>query len=143
MRYQEITELFDNKAGWKWTRSSDHETTADFSIGDAFYQVGFGIVAHDGYGNNPTWEVAFEDSDGDFNLTGNGNAFAVFATVADIILDFIKKATPYKLQFSASTKEPSRVTVYRKMASKLATKVNYSLSETESHGDIYYVLTKN
>jgi hypothetical protein len=92
MRYQEITELFDNKAGWKWTRSSDHETTADFSIGDAFYQVGFGIVAHDGYGNNPTWEVAFEDSDGDFNLTGNGNAFAVFATVADIILDFIKKA---------------------------------------------------
>src|ERR1700692_3210872 len=101
MRYQELTELFDNKAVWKWTKMSDYETVARFAIADNNYAVGFGIVSDDGYGNSATWEFAFE-SNGAFGLTGSKNAFAVFATVADIALDFIKKAKPYKIQFSAS-----------------------------------------
>jgi hypothetical protein len=139
MRFQEITELFDNRASWHYTKIDKNQVEATFTIGENTHIVGFGIVDVSEEGD--TWEVAF-DTNRQFDMTGTGNAYTVFATVANVILDFVKRAKPYRIEFSAEKNEGSRVTVYRKMAKQLASKIGYNIEEEQRYISVYYVLTR-
>ena len=80
-----------------------------WSNDDGTYEIIFGLKQR---GRN----VSRED------ITGTGDAVAVFSTIAAIIENFVKKFKPEGLYFSA--KEQSRVKLYRSLA-KLITKKSY------------------
>src|SRR5208282_405252 len=78
---------------------------------------------------------------GDMILTGEGNPYVVFSTLAKIMEEFIKKYKPYEFSFTA--KEESRKKIYRIFTKKLSKKFNYSMNiETLGNEDEEYILTK-
>lgn len=79
-------------------------------------------------------EVAFfARGEGDahkFGLTGTGNAGKIFGTVVQIVKDYIAQTKPMTLLFTATNSEPSRVKLYKMLASK----VDQALPEYEFQG---------
>lgn len=81
-----------------------------------------------GEADNGEWSILFGQkrrgrsrpgNDGlQFDLTGGGNEFEIFATLKTIIVKFIEKCSPRVINFSADKREPSRVTIYQKMFSR-------------------------
>ncbi len=55
------------------------------------------------------------------NVTGTGHAFAVFATVAEIMKDFCLRMQPKQVRFTA--KEPSRIRLYQRFVSMVGQKI--------------------
>jgi hypothetical protein len=85
-----------------------------------------------------TWMIAF-DRDGRDNVTGEGDAMRIFATVLAILKDFTKKHKPPVIGFSAfksaedlvnkkGGKKGSREKLYLRMVKKFAPKVGYDFS---------------
>ena len=86
------------------------------------------------------WVVSFE-RDGRQDLTGEGDAMRIFATVIDIIKDFVKKDKPQELAFSAekpaerislphdhpkrSTEMGSREKLYKRLIQRYAGRMGY------------------
>ena len=116
-----LIELYQQSVPWKWTDFSDPEAkTASFLIDEQEYEVLFQL--YDG----TTWSVEFQLMDPDATpgfrrgtqqITGTRNAYQVFATVVDIMSDFLKKVQPEHLTLQAE--EPSRKRLYDKMANKM------------------------
>lgn len=76
-----------------------------------------------------SWDIIF--SAGEFDaedITGYGNQFRVFATIAKITDEFIRKYKPKVITFSA--KEPSRQKLYTRFAKMIASKYNYKVKKT-------------
>jgi len=89
------------------------------------------------------WNVIFSDEalyDG-IGITNKGDQFRVFATVFDVISEFLKKIKPSAFTFAA--KEDSRNKLYSMMIKKYAGKLGYELDGTYNgpHG-LEYVLTR-
>lgn len=92
---------------------------------------------------------------GSTDITGDGDAYRIFATVMSIMVRFIEEVSPDVIRFSASKlhdegnrgwKEvESRVKLYDRMIKTFAIKYGYSLSPwTEDDGEEkFYVLEKN
>ena len=85
-----------------------------------------------------TWIVAF-NRDGSDGVTGGGDAMRIFATVIEILKDFIKKYNPPVVGFSAfksvddlsnnqGSKKGSREKLYLRMVKKFAPKLGYTFS---------------
>ena len=95
-----ITELFDKGHEWKWTNKGDFEWVAKFTpAGGAEITVDLAPIERD----STEIEVNFITK-GMGNLkTGDGDEFAVFGTVIDIISHYIKerKPEPTAIQFIA------------------------------------------
>lgn len=77
-------------------------------------------------------------------VLGTGNAFKVFAAVAQAIQEFLKemekKEMPvWKLTFSAGADEPSRIKLYDRFAKKFKTMFGFKLSSrTVDQFDVDY-----
>lgn len=71
-------------------------------------------------------------------ITDTGNAIIVFATIYDIVKDFVKKLNPLGIEFSA--KEASRIKLYNRFARKLASQ-GYDLEISKESGEVVYRLT--
>ena len=105
-----LTELFNKPVPRTWYRTSDG-LEASFTIDDHEYFVSF---EHE---DGAWWSVMF-GLEGDnnhrekFTLTGTGNEIAVFATVIVAIKEFIARAHPEYIIFSAD--EPGRQHLYRR-----------------------------
>lgn len=137
-----VAEAFDKpyKSKWKKSEHGDYDTLiklpdgTNLSImfnnqGDDEYQVEF-------YRNNSQ------------EVTGEGDAQRVFATVLNSIQKFIKKHKPWRLTFSASKESDadsanseSRAKLYDRLVSRYAKAWGYE-AYSEDHGDqITYELT--
>jgi hypothetical protein len=139
MRYQELTELFNNKVDWKWEYTDNEEYQGTFDVGDNRYELTVSLY------RPGTWELAFAaDGDvqvtGDFNKEGDGGALRVFATVAEMTLAFMKKEMPKILSFSASKSNSTRVTLYRRMAKKLGSNLSYNVRERDDGDELWFFL---
>lgn len=118
-----INELLDQPAAFSWKTKSNTSWEAVFQVEDVTYWVFL-----DGPDSREV-ELVFTDSDHQEDITGSGNAFAVFATVAAILRDFLKHRKPVAVCFSA--KEASRAKLYKRLADGLAREakgrvINYS-----------------
>lgn len=81
----------------------------------------------------------FEDSDDwdrGWGITGTGNAFKVFATLTEIIREFVEQKQPEYITFSA--KEPSRQRLYNRWSKTLAG--NKEVYKIMARGEAHYFI---
>lgn len=101
-----LTEIFNKIVKWDISCNSDDLFQAMFMIDIHEY------VFNANY-ENDKWDVSFylyTDGDVEYDLTGTGNEFEVFATIIDILKHFIKTKNPQHI--IASAKPEKRLKLY-------------------------------
>lgn len=78
-------------------------------------------------------------------ITGTGNSRKIFGTVIKIVKDYIRKSNPGIIAFSADNSEPSRVRLYKMLASQANKELpNYNFTDAFSNGGLTtYYLTRD
>lgn len=87
-------------------------------------------------------DIVFTASQGDdyvTDITGTGDAFRVFSTITDIIKKAVTRIQPDMITMAASIDEPSRVRLYRSLASRLAKVLPTFTYYTKRQDDINFV----
>lgn len=81
------------------------------------------------------WDVSFGDDDYSHQTTGKAGSAAVgvFSRVASALNEFIKRKEPKRFAFSAEGNQPSRVSLYDKVAPLIAHRFGYKLKR-RPHG---------
>ena len=112
-----IDELFQGQKNWEWLFRGSEEVQAKFVVGGIEYR-------YLAYEYKPgLWTIDFstrseQHKDKPYGITGTGNSAEVFSTVVDITRNFLKQYPKVeRLNFSAD--EPSRQSLYTKMAHRL------------------------
>ena len=119
-----LNEVFEQAYPWKWDHKSNTSMTAEF-VTDADTTV-YVEFSYDGDGQ---WEVDFgrEETTQAWNrrdkavsakITGQGDAFRIYATLIDMIQDFVRHQDFDALVFTAH--ETSRKDLYKRILPKLA-----------------------
>ena len=134
-----LVELFNKVADWEWeSLPGTMHNTAVFMIEEYTYKVTFDNNVIAGYDPDIEPYITMEDpiiTDVIFSLkgakqqtgkypteiTGSGNEFVVFATVKNIIDEYMVKHSPDYLHFEAE--EPSRKKLYRRFVKNLSKRV--------------------
>jgi len=119
---QYLNEVLNNPYEWKLVRTTIHNIEYRFTTDSGIvYVVGLGRLGEATRLTSKDWDLYFsisennmkelgkDDSD-TFKISGTGDQFRVFATVQDIVKDFIIKHDPDLIAFSAA--EPSRRRLY-------------------------------
>jgi hypothetical protein len=80
-----------------------------------------------------------------YAMTGDNKSIAVMSTIIAITRDFISRYSPETVTFTAKSSEASRVSVYRRLATKLSGALGYSLNKEQiiPNGSVQFVLSKN
>jgi predicted transcriptional regulator len=139
---QGVVEAFDQpyKGKWEKSESDSHDMLVRLPDGTNL-SIMFNNEGNDEY------QVEFYRNNSQ-ELTGEGDAQRIFATVLNAIQKFVKKRQPWRLIFSASKSvEPgqnpqSRARLYDRLVGRYANDWGYE-SYSEDHGDqITYEITK-
>lgn len=93
-----------------------------------------------------SWEVDFgvigSDGSMDWNVTNKGDAFKIFATIIEILKNFLTKSKPKSFYFTA--KEPSRKKLYQTMMDRfLKSSSNYTQITDKEDSELKYVERTN
>ena len=155
MRAKEfITEAFDQPYPIQWEEGEDGGTAdALATLGDGTY---LSIMFTDDYYGDELgdWGIEFHRNNSQ-EVTGEGDAQKVFATVLEAIRQFVDSHNPNSVTFSAS-KEPeadmaqpganvnpeSRAKLYNRLVQRYAGSMGYSAQQEEGNGKITYVLRR-
>jgi len=133
-----IIEAFDQPYAIQWTKTNgDWHATADLDDGSEL------IVLFMSQGDNQ-WMVEFE-RDENMEITGEGDAPRVFATVLTAMRQFIAKRKPAMLNFSAEKDDDptgSRARLYDRMVQRYITGTGYDLTRKDYPGGATYTLTQ-
>jgi len=133
-----INEAFDQPYAIQWIKQNgDWHATADLDDGSEL------IVLFMAQGDN-NWMVEFE-RDENMEITGEGDATRVFATVLMAMQQFIAKRKPAMLNFSAEKEDDptgSRSRLYDRMVQRYITGTGYDLTRKDVPGGATYTLTK-
>lgn len=121
-----LWELLNQSTEWSWRTKSPREWGANFSTDDNTYWVY--LDGHDG----GEVSIVFSDDERSEEITGRGNSFKVFATVANIVRDFMRQRHPSMLSFTAN--EPSRIKLYKRLADNLAHELHGRVSTVNMGG---------
>ena len=134
---ENLAEAFDQPYPLKWSKSEhgDYDALATLADGSkleiAFaYDTPYEVIVSFWRNNN-------------LEVTGEGDAQRVFATVLTAIQEFVKKERPKKIVFTAD-KEPgeSRASLYTKLVQRYAQAMGFQV-ETEMVGPaLYFTLTR-
>jgi hypothetical protein len=138
----ELTETFDQPYPITWEKG-------DFADYDALAKMPDGKYLHVMFNN---------EGDGEFHIhfyrnnsqevTGEGDAQRIFATVLTAIQQFVEKEDPQRLVFSASKevdpgqKSQSRAKLYDKMVQRYAKSLGYRAFRAETNNIVRYELSK-
>ena len=112
-----LLEVLNKPAEWKWFKTSSREWKALFTIDDNKY------VFKAETSDMERWQITFEirGAGGEpHDISKTGNEFKVFATVAEILNEYLKKVKPDNFWFTA--KEPSRAKLYDRFAKLIVIK---------------------
>ena len=112
-----LTEILNKPAKWKWFKTNWREWTALFTIDDNKYV--FKAETDDMERYQITFEIRGTGGK-PHDISKTGNEFKVFATVAEILNEYLKKGEPEIFWFSA--KEPSRAKLYDRFAKLIVRK---------------------
>lgn len=140
---QAVTETFDKPYKSKWE-------TSDYGDVDVLAKLPDGTnlsIMFNNEGDND-WQVSFYRNNSQ-EVTGEGDALRIFATVITAIHKFVKKHKPQLVRFSASKEvEPgqssqSRAKLYDRIVERYANAWGYDVYQ-EDHGDqVTYELTQS
>jgi hypothetical protein len=137
-----IAEAFDQPYRSKWEKSEHGDYDALVRLPDG---TNLSIMFNNE--GDDEWQVEFYRNNSQ-EVTGEGDAQRIFATVLNAIQKFIKKHQPWRLKFSASkTVEPgqnsqSRAKLYDRLVQRYAGAWGYDMYH-EDHGDqVTYELTQ-
>lgn len=117
-----LNEIFEQAYPWKWTVKQQARLTAEFTPDD-----GGKVATEIMYKGEGQWSFEFsreDDSSYRFmstNITGQGDAFRIFATIIEMIQSFVSEYDPHYLYFTAH--EPSRQRLYRQLLPRIAKSV--------------------
>lgn len=151
-----LTEAFDQPYSIKWEEGEDSEAVdALATLGDGTYlSIMFNKEFGD-YGDDlGDWAIEFHRNNSQ-EVSGEGDAQKVFATVLEAIRQFVKKYKPNTVTFSAS-KEPepemvkpgananpeSRAKLYNRLVHRYAGAMGYSAQQQEGNGKVTYLLKR-
>jgi len=138
-----ITEAFDKPYAFNWSRGDhgDYDVFVKLPDGSPL-NIAFNREGDDG------WHVAFDRGHSQ-EITGEGDAQRIFATVLTSIQQFILKENPDRLYFSASKDvEPgqnptSRARLYERMVRRYANSLGYDVVVDDGRGHTMFVLDKD
>ena len=133
-----VAEAFSKIHPWKWENKNGRNQVATFyASDDADVLVEFDQNKRD------EWIISFYRKD-EVNLTKTGDQFSIFATVMDIIKDFIKREKPFEMKIFAAKKDRSKHTgrssLYRRMIKTFVPK-DYTYFEQDVGDGIEFWLT--
>ncbi len=128
-----FNEAFDKPYKWEVSDLNKYQDTYGFLTDNNIYYV---VSIVKGEEHNI---LTFETEQGDMALTGKGDAFRVFATVLDIIKQN-KHIKSRPLEFGASTREPSRVRLYIRMAKLLKKELGFKKLTIDKGVTVYFRL---
>ena len=148
-----VWESFDRPYAIDWEDSEYGDIDALATLDDGTHlSIMFNQESgHDG--RRPShWSVEFYRNNSQ-EVTGEGDAQKIFATVLSAIQQFIKKENPGSISFSAS-KEPevdmtqpgananpeSRAKLYNRLVQRYASSMGYSVQQQEGNGKVTYTL---
>jgi GNAT superfamily N-acetyltransferase len=138
-----ITEAFDKPYAFNWSRGDhgDYDVFVKLPDGSPL-NIAFNREGDDG------WHVAFDRGHSQ-EITGEGDAQRIFATVLTSIQQFILKEEPDRLYFSASKDvEPgqnptSRARLYERMVRRYANSLGYDVVVDDGRGHTMFILDKD
>lgn len=139
---QNVTEAFNKPYKAKWEKG-------EFGDYDALVKLPDGTNLSIMFNNegDDTWQIEFYRGNTQ-EITGEGDAQRIFATVLDAIQKFIKKQKPWRVTFSASKEvdpdqnSESRAKLYDRLVARYASAWGYD-EYKEDHGDtVIYELTR-
>jgi hypothetical protein len=152
MRYKEIIEAFDQPYKGKWEKSDYGDVDLNTKLPDGTYLNIMFNQEYDGEGNEVT-QVEFHRNNSQ-EVTGQGDAQRIFATVLDAIQKYIKKYKPQKLSFSASKSvdmdaddierfnPESRAKLYTRLVQRYAGAWGYQSQHSDEGDVVIYQLTR-
>jgi hypothetical protein len=115
----QINELFDQPYEWEWIKTPMGQPAAEFQTDSETYFVEFTT-----FQNGQTMFYFESDEYGD-DISGAGDQFRVFATVYQILDEYLRKNNVKWLHFTGD--EPSRVKLYKRFAEKISKKYDMKL----------------
>lgn len=116
-----LREVMNSKA--PYTLHDEYHAT--FAIDDKQYTVTFDPPETLDDPTEPVY-VSFElthaasGRQGELNISNTGDEYEVFGTVLAIIREYMGRYSPAAISFSAETKEPSRIKLYDRMVTRIA-----------------------
>jgi len=139
VKKQDVTEAFDQPYNIRWSKGDhgDYDAFAQLDD-DSSLEIAFLDQQHN------SWMVDFF-RDNSTEITGDGDAYRVLATVLTAIREFIVKQQPAKLNFSAEKNDDptgSRASLYDRMIQRYITGTGYNLTKTNYPDGATYTLTR-
>ena len=136
---QSVKEAFDQPYDIRWSKGDhgDYDAYAELDDGTGL-EIAFLDQQHN------SWMVDFF-RDNSTEITGEGDAYRVFATVLTAIREFIVKQKPDKLNFSAEKQDDprgSRASLYDRMIQRYISGTGYNLTRQNYPDGATYTLTK-
>ena len=137
-----ITEAFDRPYAFKWQRGDHGDYDVFVKLPDGS-PLNISFVREDFNG----WHVAFDRGHSQ-DITGEGDAQRIFATVLTSIQQFIIKQDPDRLYFSASKdvehgqNPESRARLYERMVHRYAAAMGYDVVVDDRRGHAMFILDK-
>jgi len=139
----QLTEAFDQPYALHWASPRDDTVLAMTKLNDGSPLV----IRFDSEGDH--WQVVF-DRNSSFEVTGEGDAQRIFATVLSAIGQFVKEHEPQSLTFSASkdvdtgsANPESRAKLYNRLVQRYASSVGYKVHSREQGDEVVYLLQPN
>jgi hypothetical protein len=144
---QSVTETFDQPYKIKWEKSDYGDVDAIAKLDDGNY---LSIMFNKGYSQDTkeeAWSVEFFRNNSQ-EVTGEGDAQRVFATVLGAIQIFIKKYKPNKVMFSASKEvedgqnSQSRARLYDSLVQRYAKAWGFRAFRADTGNKVIYELSR-
>ena len=136
---QGVAEAFDQPYKLKWEKGEHGDYDALATLDDGTF---LSIMFNNEFKNN--WMVEFYRNNSQ-EVTGEGDAQRIFATVLMAIGQFIKKKKPVSLFFSAVKEDDpkgSRAKLYNTLVNRYATNLGYSVTTRNDDRGMSFKLTK-
>ena len=139
VKKQGVSEAFDQPYDIRWSKGDhgDYDAYAELDDGTGL-EIAFLDQQHN------SWMVDFF-RDNSTEITGEGDAYRVFATVLTAIREFIVKQKPDKLNFSAEKQDDprgSRASLYDRMIQRYISGTGYALTRQDYPDGATYTLTR-
>jgi len=153
-----IKEAFDQPYSFEWEEGEDSEAVdALATLGDGTYlSIMFSKEFGDSGDDLGDWSIEFHRNNSQ-EVTGEGDAQRVFATVLEAIRQFVKKYKANTITFSAMKElDPttyygpddvvpnpeSRAKLYNRLVQRYAGAMGYSATQREGNGKVTYTLKR-
>ena len=135
-----LIEVFDRPYPFSPSRGLSKERNYRFKT-----DAGLEYVVSMGEEEEAYWQVEFKQLGGPsgakLDITGSGDAIRVFATVIEIIRDWVRRENPSLFYFSSVSNEPSRTRLYNTMMNRISLP-GYRKSASPGPGTTEFIFIK-